>query len=203
MVDTVRTETQLLEDLFQDGQPLNSISAQDVRDFIVTAKYLTGTGWDFHLDGTYTVGSPRTILAGVRTKITIDGVIEDIGHPEIPHNGNHFWNPATNKLEPPNLNDFGIVRLAMVAQSTLQAVNRFEVEFDVGAGTYPVIWQETAVFAKGAGAPQNFNFIMPMFAGPEFVTNGGEFYITPLADATFWTFGITTTRTYLANPLIV
>ena len=204
MVDTVRTETELVEQLFQDGQPISSISAQDIRDLVVSVKHLGQTGWDFHLDGEFTSGAPRTILAGVRTKVTIDGALENRGHPVTAHAiPGHFWDTTTNKLVPPNINDFGFVRLAMVGQSTAASVNRFELELDVGGGSYPVIWQETGVFAKGAGNPQNFNFNMNMFAGPEFVANGGEFYITPLADATFWTFAITATRTYLADPLIV
>ncbi len=203
MIDTVRTETQLLEGLFQDGQPISSISAQDVRDLIVSVKYLTGSGWDFHIDGEFTVGAPRTILAGVRTKVTIDGLASDLGHPITGHDPAQFWNQTTNKIEPSNLNDFGFVRLAMTGQSTSQAVNRFDVELDVSTGSFPIIYQETAVFAKGAGNPQYFNFNIPLFAGPDFFANGGEFYITPLADATFWTFAITATRTYLANPLVV
>lgn len=40
MVDTVRTEVELLT-IFQDGQADGSISAQDLRDFIISVKTLT------------------------------------------------------------------------------------------------------------------------------------------------------------------
>lgn len=196
MADTERTLDYLLETVFKDGQSPNSINAQDLRDLIVSIKYLSGNGWSFHLDGQYTEGSPLTISAGVRTKVTIDGVAETLSHP----NGVAFWNPSTNKIEPPAENDFGFARFALIGESTVAAVNRFEIELDVGAGTHPVIFQETGVFAKGAGNHQSFNFSIPLFAGPAFVANGGELYITPLEDATFWQFGLTAARTYLARP---
>jgi hypothetical protein len=202
MVDTVRTEAELLDD-FADGQGPASITPQTMRDYVVSSRYLANQGWDFHLDGTYTVGSPRTILAAARTQVTIDGALGDFGHPEVVHGPGqvlHFWNTVTNKLTPNGLNNFGMVRVSCVGQSTAASVNRFEFELDVGGGTPPVIYHETSVFAKGAGNPQSFNFIIPLFSGVDFQANGGTFYITPLADATFWEFAITSVQIYGAAP---
>jgi len=200
MVDTVRTEAEL-QTIFADGQAEGAITPQDVRDLVVSSPYLANQAWDFHLDGTYTVGSPRTILAGIRTQVTIDGTGEDTGHPETTHGpANHFWDVTLNKLVPNGLNNFGMVRLAFTGQSTAAPTNRFEVELDVGGGAFPVIYQQTGVFAKGAGSPQYFNFVIPLFSGADFQTNGGTFYVTPLADATFWTFAITAVQIYGAAP---
>lgn len=195
MVDTVRTESEL-QTIFQDGQAEGSITPQDVRDLIVSSRYLANQGWEFILDGTYTSGSPRTILSGVRTQVTIDGTAEIRRSPA----GAQFWNTTTNKIIPDGLDNFGMCRLALTAQSTVAQTNRFEVELDVGAGAFPIIYQETAVFAKGAGVPQSFNFIIPVFAGPDFLANGGTIYITPEDDATFWTFGITSVKIYGVAP---
>lgn len=200
MPDTIREESYLLETTFPDGQAPSSITAQDMRDFVKSSRYLVSHGWDFHLDGEFTPGSPRTILAGVRTQVTIDGTLSDTGSPEAVHNGNHFWDLATNKLIPNGLNNFGMVRLAFVAQSVTASVNRFEVELDTITGSFPIIYQQTGVFAKGAGNPQSFNFVIPLFSGPDFQTNGGTFYITPLADATFHTFALTGVQMYAAKP---
>ena len=46
MVDTVRTVTDLLTNLFQDGQPASSITPNDMRDFIVSLQSSFGA---FHL----------------------------------------------------------------------------------------------------------------------------------------------------------
>ena len=196
MVDVVRTETDLLANVFQDGQSVGSINPQDMRDLIVSTKYLHDTGWNFVFDGTYTTGSRRTILSGVRTKVTIDGAVENVGHPTA----DVFWNTSTNKLVPSALNDFGIIRLAVRGSSPVAATNRFEIELDTG-GTFPIIYEHTAVFAKGAGNDQAFNFVIPLFAGADFLANGGEFYITPDEDAEFWEFGLTSAKIYSAQIL--
>lgn len=194
MADTVRTEADLLTNVFQDGQPPGSIDPQDMRDLVVSTPYLAKTGWNFVLDNTYTTGAHRIILAGVRTKVTIDGALENIGHPTA----NVYWDTTTNKLIPSAINDFGIIKLSVRALSTAASTNRFEVELDVGGG-FPVIYEDTAIFAKGAGAEQAFNFVIPLFAGADFLTNGGEFYITPEFDAEFWEFGLTATKVYAAT----
>lgn len=203
MVDTVRTETELLTNLFQAGQPDESVGSQDMRDFIVSAKYLNDLRWEFHLDSEYTSAAPRAIAAGVRTKITIDGLTEDTGHPIPGHIPGHFWDPDTNKILPIlAVNDFIIARFAVTGQSDSASVNRFEFEVDMGASSFPVIFQETAIFGKGAGNDQSFNFMIPLFIGPDFLTNGAELFITPLLDASFHTFAITIVRVYAANPNI-
>jgi hypothetical protein len=197
MVDTVRTVDELLT-IFEDAQAAGSITAQDVRDFIVSSQFLNSQGWEFHLDGLYTPASPRTILAGVRTKVTIDAALGDFGHPNLIHADGHFWNTSSNKVIPDALNSFGLGRFAVVAQSVSASVNRFEFEVDVGAGTFPVIFQDTAVLAKGAGVDQNFNISIPLFVGPEFLANGAEMYLTPLADMEFHTHALTIVRLYQA-----
>jgi hypothetical protein len=89
--------------------------------------------------------------------------------------------------------------LAFIAKSSAAQTNKFEVELDVTSGPFPIIYQQTGVFAKGVDS-QSFNFIIPLFSGPDFQTNGGVFYITPEDDATFWTFAVTSTRIYGAAP---
>jgi hypothetical protein len=103
-------------------------------------------------------------------------------------------------LVPSASNDFGLVRFAVRASSPVAATNRFEFELDIG-GSYPIIFEETGVFAKGAGNDQAFNFIIPLFAGPDFLANGGEFYITPESDAEFWEYGLTSVKVYSAQIL--
>lgn len=202
MVDTVLTEAELLT-LFRDGQGNQQLSAQDMRDYIVSAKYLNGMGWEFHLDGQYTAPNPpRAIAAAARTQVTIDGAFGDFGHPSVGHTNGHFWSTATNKVNATALNHFAIGRVSFTAYSDAAQTNRFEFEVDVTAGTFPIIFQETGVFAKGAGAggEQTFNFIIPLFVGPEFLANGAKGFITPESDATFHTFAITIARVYIARP---
>jgi hypothetical protein len=194
MTQTIRTVDELLNTLFADGQPVNSITPQDVRDLIASIPYLSGRGWTFDLDGEYTNIARRTITAGTRTQITING-FERIGHPVA----GQFWDTVTNRILPSAANDFGTVRVAVTGETT-SLNNRFDLELDVG-GSFPIIFRETKVFAKPSGQSQSFNFVIPLFAGPDFMLNGGKLYITPLLDAEFWEFGLTAMMDYKASPV--
>jgi len=234
MADTIRTPQDLLTNLFRDGQPPNSITAQDMRDLIVSVPSMAtaapgsqgttgaqGTqgiqgaqgvqgiqgaqgiqglvgpvsgqhGWKFYLDGQYTSGSPRSILAGTKTQVTIDGMLETTGHPiGLPD----CWNIATNRLIASALNGFGIVRFALTGATTHNQVSKIEFELDAG-GVAGVIYRETLVFSRGQNQPQSFNIVMPLFCGPDFIANGGILYITPEHTGTFWEFAITAVQIY-------
>lgn len=161
------------------------------KDLAESLPEITGHFWEFNLDGEYTLASKRTILAGVRTKITVDGLLDY----QTSNVLKIVWNKTTQKFEPLADGDYYQMRLALSAWSNIQPVNQFDIEFDVG-GTAGVIARETAVFAKGAGGVQDFNFSTGFFAGGDFAANGGEIYITPESDISVWTVAIGINRTY-------
>jgi hypothetical protein len=206
MADQYRTQPDLLNNVFPDNQAAGSITAGDMRDLIKSAPYLQTAGWDFHLDGTYTSSNKRTILTGARTQVTIDGAAGNFGHP-LDTNGNHpeFWFHDTigsdDYIQPSGLNDFGIVRLAFQAEHTEAAQSAYiTLELDVGGGAFPIIYEEDRIMVRGQNTPQWFNFTLPLFAGPDFQTNGGRLYITPSHSSNFWDFAFTGARIYAANP---
>jgi len=72
MADTIRTESDLLTNLFQNGQAANSITAQDMRDLIVsmrpgfsnTSMQSNGTATTISSAGTYYKVAGTTALSG-------------------------------------------------------------------------------------------------------------------------------------------
>jgi len=208
MSDTIRTEAELLA-IFGDAQPAGSITAQDVRDFVVTSKYLQTHGWQFYLDSRFGpgTGSPSitTITGGDRHHMTIDGAGETLGHPTagVPA----FWDIVDNKIVPNGLNNFGLVRIAFTAASVGPQDNLFEIELDtsglpsgVGSPGINIIYQQTMSMLKGQDEVQHFNFIIPLFSGPVFQENGGVIYITPLNDVDIWLKAFTAIQLYGAHP---
>lgn len=191
----IRTEEFLINTSFRSGA-----RDRDLRDLCASSKFLNGDGWEFHLDSQFTPSSPRTILAGVRTQITINGGLADLGHPRKTHADGHFWDTTLNKVVATGLNNFATGRFAVTAQSVTAPTNRFEFEVDVVTGTFPIIFQQTANLIKPAGTDQSFNFVVPLFVGPDFLTNGAKGFITPLNDMEFHTFALTINRTYIAAP---
>ena len=213
MVDTIRTQADLL-DVFKDAQPASSLTAQDVRDLIVSAQHMTPLGWQFFFDVNATdIASAIVISEGVRTTVEIAPFLsEDLLYPP---QSPLAWNSANdedgsgilNRVNPQLLNGFGLIRLSFACWQDSQDTT-FLLEFDVGdttgsPETSNVIFQETPNFARGTGSDdlQHFNFIIPVFLGQDFSVNGGRFYITPAGgDINCFNITLTLTNTFAPNP---
>jgi len=206
---TPRTEANLLQNLFQDGQGNNSISAQDMRDFVASARYLQPIGWEFRFDSQYTVSNKLTLAAGVPQKITFTAFEgEDLRYPStFPE----IWNNTDQKLDISDFSQgFGIVRLSLFGSYTGGTVPHLDFKIDVGSdpiapaggGTASnVIYTDSPNFAKAADDPQAFNFIMPLFGGTEFVTNGAQFIIeADGANVDIWQAALTAAAILVPNP---
>lgn len=192
MVDTQRTRQDLLDNLFQDGQAVNSITAQDIRDLIVSIENIQGHFWEFYLDSVFTTISRQEILAGVWTQIECDGLADNQFQPS--NRTNTVWNAGSNKLTPDALGDFYQIRFSISGASAAASENHIHIEVDVG-GTAGKIYEDTKLFAHGTD-DQEFNFSMGLFVGADFLANGGIVRIKPESDASFWDIAFTINRTY-------
>lgn len=212
MADTIRTEADLKNNIFPDNQAAGSITAQDMRDLVASTRYLQPLGWEFRFDSQYHTGNRHTLDSGappVPQKVTFTANMgEDLryptGFPEI-------WDNANQKLVIPTfLNGFGIIRLSQQGQYTGGTIPHLELQVDVGsdpiapAGTGTasnIIYTDTQTFAKSAGDPQSFNFIIPLFGGPDFVTNGAHFIMSAHnADVDVWDHTLTAGAILVPNP---
>ena len=213
MVDTIRTTAELQE-IFKDGQPANSITANDVRDLVVTIPHITQLGWQFFFDvNAVDEGSAKIILEDVRTVIEIAPFLsEDLLYPP---QSPLAWNSGDdedgsgilNRINPQLLNGFGLIRISFAAWQN-SPNSTFDLNFDVGSTvaspeTSNIIFTETGFFSKGTGFSnhQHFNFIMPLFLGVDFSTNGGRFYVTPAGgNINCFNITLTLTNTFAPNP---
>ena len=206
---TPKTEVDLLTNTFQDGQANNAITSQDMRDFVATTRYLQPLGWEFRFDSQYTIGSPNTLLDNVYEKVTFTANPgEDLRYPStFPV----IWDNANQKLDISGfLNGFGLIRLSCFGSYSGGTVPHIDLLIDVGSdplapaggGTASnVIYTDSAVFAKGAGLAQSFNWIIPLFGGSDFVANGAQFLIKAhTADVDVWAFTLTAGAISVANP---
>jgi hypothetical protein len=198
MVDSVRKVTEVLTALLQDGQGDSAISEQDVREAVISTSPPAFTGMGFYLDSLYTIGSPLSLAAATRTKLTNNGLLvkrlvnlsgagfsegADITLALDP------WDTATNKIVADYLDAFYVVQLAFKA-TTSNANNFLTIEVDVGGATGAFLFQ-TQVFAKGIGIETDFVFTWNLFAGVDFLTNGAEIYVTADNTADLYEFGMT------------
>lgn len=206
---TPRTESYLLNSVFQDNQADGSISASDMRDFVASARYLQPLGWEFRFDGQYTQGSPMTLADGVPQKITFtSNPGEDLRYPStFPE----IWNSVDQKLDISTfLNGFGVVRLSF--RGDYASGQAPHIDFFIDAGSDPlapagsgtasnIIYEGTQLFAKGTATTQAFNFMIPLFGGSSFVTNGGQFIVESSGNTCdIWEIALTAGAILVPNP---
>jgi len=201
MADTVRTEADLLANSFQDGQANNSITAQDMRDFVVSIPQWieNGGGWEFVFDTTTTLGP---LADETPTVVPISpNVGETLRYPDA----FQIWDSGNNKILPPSLNSFGIIRLSFTGIYTGGQPPHLDLWLDVGATPLSlanIIYQDSPGFSKAASDPQYFNFVIPLFAGQDFVDNGGTFVVQAHGSSTvsLSNFSLTSARVFNPTP---
>jgi len=161
----------------------------------VTLPYLQ-SGWANYADSQYTVGSPRVILAGVRTQITINGLgaATNITYA----NGMHSDVWSGNIFKPSALGEAFTVRLGCTIAQTNSGTGAYvNFETDIGTPGVPFIASSTSLsLLKGQGIATQLTLSTPFFCLDTFGLNGGKLYITPNVDITAWGFSIFIQRTF-------
>ncbi len=194
MVDTIRTETDLLANLFQDGQAASSISENDLRDLIVSLRSNQGTGWAFYVDDENgTEGSAVAISADVRTQVTNDGASSLTNLTQAGTMG-AVWNTSIDRIDPAQDGDAYDVRISFNIKTASGASGQsIELDLDIG-GAPGIVLDETRPLLKGANVTQSFVFAWTVFVADPFLANGGTFNMTPSVDVTCWGSRILITR---------
>lgn len=153
------------------------------------------TGWEDYEDSTYTSTSPLALSAGVRTKVTIDGLGPSTNTTYSPVTAG-LWDSTNNKITPENIGDMYDIRLRLKA--TPGATGGYVTfELDIG-GTLGTILAQTQSYIKGV-AEVNMLFVSTIFSLDTFVANGGSIYATSSVAADLYDIGLLINRTHKAS----
>ena len=199
MADMKRTQDDLRNNIFPDNQAPGSITAQDMRDFVASIpQWMQDTaGWEFVFDTTTTLGP---LADETPTIVSISpNVSETLKYPDA----FQIWDSANNKILPPSLNSFGIIRLSFTGIYTGGQPPHLDLWLDVGATPLSlanIIYQDSPAFSKAASDPQYFNFVIPLFAGQDFVDNGGTFVVQAHGSSTVSLSNFSLTSARVFNP---
>lgn len=164
MVDTIKTQSELLTNVFQDGQAPGSITAQDMRDLVVSMTHRNYHGFFDYNDAT-TAGAPISCLAGIETKLTNDGAGPFTQKTYAPNGVTDVWNSVTNQFDFSELHIGTMVNLRIsLAVTTLS--NNTDIDIKL-------------VLAIGSGGPYELQFIKDSFktAGVQTFSRFVGFYI--------------------------
>lgn len=161
----------------------------------VTLPYIQA-GWINAADSQYTQGAPHTIIAGVRTQITIDGLGASTNIAYA--NGMHLDVWSGNVFRPAALGEAYIVRLtSIIAQTNSGSGAYITFEIDIGTpGVQFIAAAQGIPLLKGQGVATQLTISEPLFCLDTFGLNGAKLYITPSVDITMWNAAIFVQRTF-------
>lgn len=154
------------------------------------------SGFASYQDTTYTSVSPLAVSAGVRTKLTCDGLGSLSDETQLPLDAtSSLWSSSTNKITPIALDDAYDVRVEFKA-SPVGTGAYVTVELDIG-GSIGIIASKTVSLIKGAVAHEVM-IPFPIFCKNTFISNGCEIYVTPSSNTDIYGIQIVLFRTHRA-----
>lgn len=142
----------------------------------VPVPYVQPQGWAVYRDGTYTSGSPFTIVDGDFVALPNDATNNIDRY--IQTDTAALYNPGTQKITPRNVGDYYTitVRFKAVATNPNTALD-FGIEL---GGSIGLAFGDTRPFPRGAGTPHTFSFTSPCYSLETFVANGGSVMLGPV-----------------------
>jgi hypothetical protein len=154
----------------------------------------SGPGWVYYDDSVHTTGSRQTILAGVRTLFTVDGLgptTETGFRATLPTD---VW--ESNTINPAVIGETYSARTSLNVAPTVVGDGYVSAQLDIGSGSEINILERRLTLQKGSGVTHSFNTTNALFCLATFVANGGKFYITPSINVEVWGRTIFLERSY-------
>lgn len=151
-------------------------TATDVENILKELRDQDPTGWCYYSDVTYASSGATEldiVSTGSGTQILCDG--DTTLETQSPRDmSSSLWNTSTNKIVPINTNDFYLIRLNFTVSTSTGTLNFMEVDLDIG-GSQGIIWSNTETIDNSTS--ESFSFLMPVFTGSTFLSNGGTIYL--------------------------
>lgn len=166
-VDTARTQSDLVTNLFQTGQADGSIDSQDMRDFIVSSAHsrvITEQGVVDYND-LATASTPLSLSAGVALQLENDGAGSFTNLTYIPSGVASLWDTTLDQLDFSDLKlgDKVLLRLD-VTLTTLSANTDIDMTMDLAIGGTPYSLDISRESFKSTGT-YNITETFPVYMG--------------------------------------
>lgn len=161
----------------------------------VSLPYLQ-SGWVNVADGQYTVGSPLTITAGTRTRLTINGNGAATNRAFANGMPSDVW--SDDKFKPSDIGECYNLRLTCTVTQTTSGTGTYVTfEADIGTDGSPFIAAtESVSLLKGQGVATQMTISAPFFTLDTFGRNGARLYLTPSVDVSVYALAIFIQRTF-------
>lgn len=155
MTDTLRTRTDLIENIFKDGLAPGAIKAQQIRDLITSMRHKYDHGF-FDYNDTATSVTPIPISAGIEAALTNDAAGQFTLKDFAPYGVTDVWDPVTNKFDFSELPLGSMIGIRITLDVTTVSNNTdvdFHLNMAIGSGAEYELRFDRNVF-KNAGTYQ-------------------------------------------------
>ena len=151
MADTIRSREELLTQLFQDAQPNSSITAQDMRDLIVSVQHRNSYGY-FDYNDLTTATTQIPLTANVPVVLTNDGLGPQTSKTFAPEGVTDVWNANTNQFDFTQLPAGSMINLRMSLEVVTAGPNTdvtTDMYFAIGGFDYSLKMDQSSFKAAG------------------------------------------------------
>lgn len=150
-------------------------------------------GWNDVSDNLYTSGAPRTILSGVRTQLTNNGLLAATDQSRL----GTLWDTTTNNYLINDLNAFYLSRITFTAKTTSAAgtphIILIEYQSDLGS----FIFAGSTQMIKGGSYTNKISSTQGIYIGPAINNTNVKIFVTPDTDITLYETRLIINRTYV------
>lgn len=150
-------------------------------------------GWNDISDGLYTVSSPRTILAGVRTQLTNNGALAATDQSRL----GAIWNTTTNNYLFNELNSFYMSRITFKVKATAAANVPYVIHQEYQSDLASFVFAGTSFSIKGGSIVNFVSITQGIYIGPNINAYPLKIFVTPDTDITLYETRLVINRTYI------
>lgn len=150
-------------------------------------------GWNDIADNLYTVGSPKSILSGVRTQLTNNGAAAQT---DISRLG-AIWDTSLNQFLVNDLNAFYIVRVGFKVKAAAVAGVPYLLTVEYQSANGPTVINGDTRVLKGGSAINQISMTQGFYNGSFINNQSVKIFVTADTDITLYDIGFTIQRAYV------
>lgn len=153
-------------------------TTEEVEQFLTRVDNL---GWAIYFDSVHTNVATELTVNNTRTQLPCDGLGAGTILTYLPDGVSALWDTNTNEIVSSALGNSYNVRVQFKAEAAVGATF-FDIEFDIGDGSGPIIASRTLGAPKAGGVEIQYSVGIPLFSMQTFTNNGCGIWIDTTVD---------------------
>jgi len=149
-------------------------------------------GWNDIADNLYTVGSPRSVSANTRTKLTNNGLAAQTTQERL----GTIWNTTNNQFNINDINSSYSLRVGMKVKAAAAASTPYVMKLELQSTNGSLVIASQDYFLKGGDYVNDRVAVFPFYMGSLVNNYPLELYVTADTNITLYNIGFVIQRLY-------